>query len=119
MAYRSNNNVVFRCLFHVMWCPKYRRPVLVDDVAERLKAIIRDVAHERRALSEALEVRPDHGHLMVDSAPQYGVHRLVRQEYPTLRSRLPTLWTHSYGVLTVGGAPLSVLTQYVENQKRG
>ncbi|EQD67953.1 transposase-related protein, partial [mine drainage metagenome] len=41
-AYRSNHNVVFRCIDHVVWCPKYRRAVLVDGVDRRLKEIVRD-----------------------------------------------------------------------------
>ena len=72
---------------------------------------------------------PEHVHLLVEVDPQYGIHRLVRaikgrssrllrQEYPWLKSRLPTLWTHSYFVSTVGGAPLEVVQQYIENQKR-
>jgi putative transposase len=65
----------------------------------------------------------------VEVDPQYGIHRLVRsikgrssrlvrQEYPWLKSRLPTLWTNSYFVSTVGGAPREVVKQYIENQKR-
>ena len=72
---------------------------------------------------------PEHVHLLVEVDPQYGIHRLVRaikgrssrllrQEYPWLKSRLPTLWTNSYFVSTVGGAPLEVVKQYIENQKR-
>ncbi len=64
----------------------------------------------------------------VEVDPQFGMHRMVkaikgrtsrllRQELPTLRSRLPTLWTNSYFVATVGGAPLSVVKRYVESQK--
>jgi len=71
---------------------------------------------------------PDHVHALVEVHPQYGIHRLVkamkgvssrvlRSEFPWLRSRLPTLWTNSYFVSTVGGAPLSVIKQYIENQK--
>jgi putative transposase len=67
-------------------------------------------------------------HLLVTYDPQYGIHRLVkaikgsssrllRQELPSLRSRLPTLWTNSYLVATVGGATLEVVKQYVENQR--
>jgi putative transposase len=44
--------------------------------------------------------------------------RVLRQEFPTLRSRLPTLWTNSYFVSSVGGSPLAVVQQYIENQKR-
>ena len=71
---------------------------------------------------------PDHVHLLVVCDPQFGIHRLVkqikgrssrllRQEFPTLRRRLPTLWTNSYFVATVGGATLEVVKRYVENQR--
>ncbi len=125
---RSNSNVVYRCNYHVVWCPKYRRPVLTDPIDDRLKAIIREVCDERSADLIELEVMPDHVHLLVSVDPQYGIHRLVKQikgrssrllrhEYPGLRSRLPTLWTNSYFVATVGGAPLAMVKQYVANQK--
>jgi putative transposase len=66
--------------------------------------------------------------MLVDCDPQFGIHRLVkhlkgvssrhlRKEFPRLKQRLPTLWTHSYFVSTVGGAPLAVVKQYIENQK--
>lgn len=126
--FKSNRNVVYSCQYHVIWCPKYRRKVLVNGVDERLKAILREVAGERQAEIIELEIMPDHVHLLVEVDPQYGIHRLVRQmkgrssrllrqEFPALRSRLPTLWTNSYFVATVGGAPLSVIQQYIENQK--
>ena len=126
---RSNHNVVFSCKYHVVWCPKYRRKVLVDGVDERLKAIVRSVVAERDAVVIEMEVMPDHVHLLVEVDPQFGIHRLVRlvkgrssrllrEEFPHLRSRLPTLWTNSYFVATVGGAPLAVIKQYIENQKK-
>lgn len=127
--YKSNHNVIYSCKYHVVWCPKYRRRVLIDGVDTRLKEIICDVANESHADILELEVMPDHVHLLVEVDPQYGIHRLVRlmkgrssrllrQEYRWLRSRLPTLWTNSYFVSTVGGAPLEVIKQYIENQKR-
>lgn len=125
---RSNNNVVYRCAYHVVWCPKYRRPVIEGDVVDRLKQIIREVTAERECNIIELETMPDHVHLLVECDPQYGIHRLVkqvkgrssrvlRQEFPSLKSRLPTLWTNSYFVATVGGATLEVVKQYVENQR--
>jgi len=127
--YKSHNNVVYSCKYHIVWCPKYRRSVLVNGVDTRLKTIIQDVCTESYAELLRLEVMPDHVHLLVEVDPQYGIHRLVRaikgrssrllrQEYPWLKSRLPTLWTNSYFVSTVGGAPLEVIKQYIENQKR-
>lgn len=125
---RSNSNVVFQCAFHVVWCPKYRRRVLDGPVEARLKELVREVADEKGAWIVALEVMPDHVHLLVEVDPQYGVHRLVkavkgrtsrvlREEFPTLKSRLPTLWTNSYFVATTGGAPPAAVKRYVEQQK--
>jgi putative transposase len=125
---RSNNNVVYRCTYHVVWCPKYRRPVIAGEVDTRLQQIIRDVCAERDAPIAELETMPDHVHLLVTVDPQYGIHRLVkqvkgrssrllRQEFPQLRRRLPTLWTNSYFVATVGGATLEAVNRYVENQR--
>ena len=125
---RSNNNVVYRCHYHVVWCPKYRRNVIDGQVDARLKEIIREVCAERDAPIEAIETMPDQVHLLVVIDPQYGIHRLVkqikgrssrtlRQEFPHLKSRMPTLWTNSYFVATTGGATLEVIKRYVENQR--
>ena len=125
---KSNNNVVYRCTYHVVWCPKYRRPVIEEAVDARLKQIIRDVCAERECNIIELETMPDHVHLLVECDPQYGIHRLVKQikgrssrllreEFPSLKRRLPTLWTNSYFVATVGGAPLEIVKQYIENQR--
>lgn len=127
--YKSNNNVVYSCKYHVIWCPKYCRSVLVDGIDTRLEEIIHAVCNELTAEVIELEVMPDHVHLLVEVDPQFGIHKLVRrikgrssrllrQEFPVLRSRLPSLWTHSYLVSTVGGAPLEVIKQYIEQQKR-
>ena len=94
----------------------------------RLKGIIAEVIEEKGAWLVELQTMPDHVHLVVEVDPQFGVHRLVkaikgrssrvlREEFPWLRSRLPSLWTNSYFVATVGGAPLSVIKRYVETQK--
>jgi putative transposase len=125
---RSNNNVVYRCNYHVVWCPKYRRKVITGAVDERLKQIIQEVCAERDAPIEAIETMPDHVHLLVVCDPQYGIHRLVkqikgrssrllRQEFPHLKTRIPTLWTNSYFVATTGGATLEAVKRYVENQR--
>jgi putative transposase len=125
---RSNNNVVYRCTFHVVWCPKYRRKVIGGAMDVRLKEIVREVCAERDAPIVELETMPDHVHLLVSCDPQYGIHRLVKQikgrssrllreEFPYLKSRMPTLWTNSYFVATIGGATLEVVKRYVENQR--
>ena len=126
--FKSNHNIVYRCVYHVIFCPKYRRQVLKDGIDERLKQIVEELAIELRFEVVEMEVMPDHVHLLIDCDPQFGIHRIVksvkgrssrllRQEFPKLKSRLPTLWTNSYFVATCGGAPLAVIKQYIENQK--
>jgi putative transposase len=128
-AYKSNRTIYYSCKYQVVWCPKYRRKVLVNGVAERLTTIMREVCQEHQAEVLSLEIMPDHVHVVVEVDPQFGIHRLVklmkgrssrllRQAFPSLKTRMPTLWTNSYFVSTVGGAPLSVIKQYIENQKR-
>jgi putative transposase len=127
-TFHSNNNIVYACTYHVVWCLKYRRKVLQHGIDDRLKAIIREAATERQAEVIELEVMPDHVHLLIGCDPQFGIHRLMRlikgrssrllrQEFPSLRTRLPTLWTNSYFVATCGGAPLAIIKQYIEQQK--
>ena len=128
VSYRSNKNVVYSCTYHVVWCPKYRRPVITDKVEARLKKVIKESCIEFNADLIEMEVMPDHVHLLVQVDPQFGIHRLIknikgrssrflRKEFREIRSRLPTLWTNSYFVATAGGAPLEVIKQYVRNQK--
>ena len=128
IKYKSNLNVVYSCKYHVIWRPKYRRSVLVNGVDVRLKEIIQSVATECKCEILELEVMPDHVHLLVEVDPQFGIHkliklmkgrssRLIREEFKWIKSRLPTLWTNSYFVSTIGGAPLEVVKQYIEQQK--
>ncbi len=126
--YKSNNNIIYSCKYHVIWCPKYRRKVLINGVDMRLKDIIEKMSNELNFEIIELNVMSDHVHLLCEVDPQMGIHKMVkrikgksskilREEFPWLKSRIPTLWTNSYFVATVGGASLEVLKQYVENQK--
>ena len=128
MEYKSNSNVVYSCKYHVVWCPKYRRKVLVGQIETRLKELILEAASDVKADIIEIEIMPDHVHLLVEVDPQYGIHRAIkhikgrtsynlRKEFKSLTTRLPTLWTNSYFVSTVGGAPLEIIKQYIESQK--
>ena len=128
MQYKSNRNIVYSCKYHIVWCPKYRRKVLVGEVEVRLKELLSSMCSEFAVELIELEIMPDHVHLLVNVDPQFGVHslikklkgrtsRLLRQEFSQLRTKLPTLWTNSYFISTVGGAPLSIVKHYIESQK--
>ncbi len=128
MEYQSNNSVIYSCKYHVVWCPKYRRKVLTGNVEVRLKELILQAASDINADIIEMEIMPDHVHLLIEVNPQYGINKAVRhlkgfsshvlrKEFPELKSRLPTLWTRSYFVSTIGGAPLEAVKRYIENQK--
>ena len=127
-TYKSNRHILYSCKYHVVFCPKYRRKVLVDGIDTRLKEIIQQVADDLECEIIELEIMPDHVHLLCEVDPQFGVHKfvkrvkglssfLLRKQFPTLKSRLPTLWTNSYFISTVGGAPYAAIKQYIEDQK--
>jgi putative transposase len=126
--YKSNNNIVYSCKYHIVWCSKYRRKVLVDEVELRLKEIIASVCEEKEVELLEMEVMPEHVHLLLDVDPQYGIHRVVkalkgqssrelRKEFSHLTTKLPTLWSNSYFVSTSGGAPLEQIKAYIQSQK--
>lgn len=126
--YKSNRNIVYSCQYHVAWCPKYRRKVLVNGIAERLKDLLTTIAADLETEIVQMEVMPDHVHLLIDCDPTFGIYRIVKQmkgvtsrvlrdEYPALKSRLPTLWTNSVCILTTGGATIEIIKRYIEEQK--
>jgi len=119
---------VYSCRYHVVWCPKYRRAVLRDGIDTRLVPLIHAAVEANDAELIEVSVQLDHVHLRVGVDPQFGIHRLVKQikatssrvlreEFPSLRSRLPSLWTNSYFVATTGGVSRSAIERYIESQE--
>lgn len=126
--YTSSSHTVYNLGYHIVFCPKYRRKVLVDGIEERLKELLEEKARELDITIESMEVMPDHVHLFIRSRPTYAVHFVInqlkgyssvklREEFPKLRSRLPTLWTRSYYVETVGCISEDTVMEYIGNQK--
>ena len=120
MSFKSNRNVVYSCKYHVVFCPKYRRAVLMPPIDGRLKEIIEEVCADTGSELIEMEVMPDHVHLLRECDPQFGINRrlrsikgrsshILRTQFPRLKSRLPSLWTNWYFCSSVGGAPLSII----------
>ena len=128
MEYKHSRNQVFLINYHLVWCPKRRKKVLVNKIAKRLKEIFNQVAKEKDIDILTLEVMPDHLHLFVSCQPQMTIHKLVkafkgrssnilRQEFPELL-KLPSLWTNSYFVSTAGNISHKTIQKYIENQSK-
>jgi putative transposase len=113
--------------YHVVWCPKYRRPVLTGAVADRCRELIAQKSAERGWEIAALEVMPDQVRLVVKATPADSpahianqfkgfTSRMLRAEFPHLRSRLPTLWSRSYFAATVGAVSAATVERYIDTQ---
>ena len=126
--YRSNAGAIFSLKYHIVWCPKYRRKVLVAAIEQRLRELIAEIALEHKMTIHALEVMPDHVHLFIEAGPTLAIAEIVnrikgrtshvlREEFPSLRSRLPTLWSRSYYSGSVGHVSSQTVQKYIEAQK--
>lgn len=127
-GYIHKDGLVYKNQFHVIFCPKYRRKVLVNGIDERLKKILPEEAAKLQAEILSMEVMPDHVHLFLTCDPRLLLHRIIKQlkgasarrlrmEFPELKSRLPCLWTRSYLCCTVGHISEATIRRYIEMQK--
>ena len=119
---------VYSLQYHIVWCTKYRRKVLTGGAEDDCKALLRSLADEYHFQIPAMEVMPDHVHLLIDCNPRYGIMQCVKdlkresasqikKDFPHLTSRLPNIWTRSTFIATVGSVSLDVVKRYIENQK--
>ena len=126
MDYVHNRTSVVMVNYHLVWCPKYRRQLLVDKIKKRLQETITEVAKDNGWQILALEIMPDHTHLFVSAdvrtKPEIVVKRFkgrssryLRKEFPELL-KMPTLWTRSYFLSTAGNVSASTIKKYIEQQ---
>ncbi|NDJ86576.1 MAG: IS200/IS605 family transposase [Chloroflexi bacterium] len=114
--------------YHLVWCPKYRRPVLQGDVGKRLAELLPDVVVNLGGEVINLTVQSDHVHLVASFPPTLSVAQIMfrlkgktshqlREEFPQLKSRLPSLWTRSYYAGTAGEMSAETIQRYIDAQK--
>jgi putative transposase len=127
---KRGRGYVYRLEYHIIWCVKYRQDVLEREIAERLKALISDLGKQHGFEIKALEVMPDHVHVLVSATPQHFIPDMVKAlkgatgrrillEFPALKKRLwgGHLWSPSYFVATVSEVTREMVQQYIETQK--
>ena len=114
--------------YHIVWCTKYRRKVLTEDIQNNLKMFVVEVCEKNNFEIEVMETMGDHIHIFIKASVKDSVHRIVsqikgftsfklREMFPELKSRLPCLWTRSYYAGTVGHVSEETVKKYIENQK--
>ncbi|MBI4972940.1 MAG: IS200/IS605 family transposase, partial [Candidatus Omnitrophica bacterium] len=79
MEYRRSKHQVYLINYHLLWCPKRRRPLLVGKVKDRLRQIIKDKARQIEVDIIAFEIMPDHIHIFVSAYPMIAVHKIVKE----------------------------------------
>ena len=126
--YRVNAGSVYSLKYHLVWCPKYRKCILVDVLEKRLRQLLYQKAKEIKVTIHALEIMPDHVHMFVESDPTAAPARLaaqfkgftshhLREEFSWLKSYLPSLWSRSYYIGSVGAVSEATVRRYIENQR--
>jgi putative transposase len=126
MNYEHNANSVSMVNYHIVFCPKYRRGLLVNKIKKKCEEIFDDVAMENGWKIITREVMPDHVHLFVSADPKTRPYivvkrfkgrtsRILRHDFPELL-KMPTLWTHSYFLSTAGNVSGAVIKRYIEQQ---
>lgn len=125
----SSNTCVYNLGYHIIFCPKYRKSVLIEGVDVRLKEILQEIADERGYIIEKMEVMPDHVHVFIKAPPTETVAKIanqlkgrtshvLREEFPWLRSRIPSLWTRSYYAESIGHISEETIKRYIADQKK-
>ena len=126
--YKTSSHLTYSCQYHVIFCPKYRRKVLVDPIDTRLKELFLQIAEQYQFSIMEMEVMPDHVHLLIDCNPRFGIveavtklkgitSKTLREEFPVLKRKIPSLWTRSSFISSVGSVSLEVVKQYINDQK--
>lgn len=126
--YRTSETTVYCCRYHVIFCPKYRRKILINGIDERFKEIVLSMQGEQNFIVLEMEVMPDHVHLLLDVDPTIGINvvvsrikgktaHILTREFPEIRRRIPTLWTRSKFIATVGSVSLETVKEYIKSQK--
>ena len=126
--WKKSKTVTYNINYHIIWCVKYRRKLLFGDIDKKLKVLLKNKSQDIDITIKTLETNKDHIHLFVQADPTKGIHwivqqlkgytsRILRKEFSILRTRVPSLWTRSYYVETIGHISDKTIIKYIENQK--
>ena len=126
--FQTTLHSVYNVSYHIIFCPKYRRCLLTDEVESRLKELLLFKSDELHCSIDTMEIMSDHIHLFIKARPDVSIPKIVgglkgytsynlRREFPHLK-RFPSLWTRSYYVETIGHISEKVVQKYIQDQKK-
>ena len=129
--YYSSEHLVYKCHYHVIFCPKYRHKIIVNEIEKRFKEICYEVAETYDFEIIEMETMPDHVHLLISCNPRFGIMtciqriksitaKMLYKEFPYIKRNYlwgGKFWSRSSFVSTVGSVSLETVKAYIENQK--
>ena len=130
MEYRRGSHSIYDLKYHVVFCTKYRYRVLTNQVANRARALIREVCSANYVDIVSGSMSPDHIHLLLSIPPNISVSKIIQyikgksscklmQEFEVLRKRYwgQHLWARGYFAVTVGNVNAEDIQRYIEEQE--
>jgi putative transposase len=128
LEYQRDEHRVHLIVYHLIWCPRRRKSMLVGKVKERCQQLIEEKCKEQGWLILSLAIQPDHIHIFVQVWPANSAADVVKQlkgitsfhlrkEFAEVTSKLPSLWTRSYFASTVGNVSKETIQRYIDAQK--
>lgn len=128
MDYSRDEHRVHLIVYHLIWCPKRRKPVLVDNIAKDCQSLIEQKCEQHGWTILNITIQPDHIHLFVRVFPTISAADVVkeckgltsyelRKKFPELR-KLPCMWTRSYFASTAGNVSAETIQKYIEAQSK-
>ena len=127
-TYKTSGHIIYSCEYHIVWCTKYRRRVLSEPIQNRLKSLVYQQQNEYKYSVIEIETMADHILMLAEIDPNESAGQVVsrikgfsskmlRSEFPELKTRLPNLWKRSKFISSTGGVTLEAVKQSIENQK--
>ncbi|MDQ2906593.1 MAG: IS200/IS605 family transposase [Chloroflexota bacterium] len=128
LDYQRDEHRVHLIVYHIIWCPKRRKPILTGSLKDRCQTLIEEKCQEKGWNILTLAIQPDHLHLFVRVWPSDSAAEVVkelkgytsfhlRQEFAPLLKKLPSTWTRSYFASTAGAVSAHTIQQYIDAQK--
>jgi putative transposase len=129
LDYQRDEHRVHLIVYHLIWCPKRRKPILTGTLKQRLEQLIEEKCQEKGWQIITLALQPDHLHLFVRVWPSDSAAEVVkelkgyssfhlRQEFKPILSKMPSTWTRSYFASTAGAVSAQTIQRYIDAQKR-
>ena len=128
MKYIKDEHRVHLIIYHLIWCPKRRKPVLINDIKIECENLIKQKCEEEGWEILNITIQPDHVHLFVRVFPTTPASTVIkeckgfvaynmRRKYDTLR-KLPCMWTRSYFASTAGNVSAETIQKYIQSQSK-